>query len=250
MIHPAIAGAATAGIIAVCHRGANRFAPENTLSAAEICFVQGGHYLEIDVRETADGEIVVMHDETVDRTTNGTGAVAHMTWAEISVLDAGTWFAPAFAAQRVPRLHDVIAFCRQWRRGLYIENKRVDPQRLVAEVARLDFLDQCFFWSGDPQLQEGMRLASDTANIKATRKHYLSMAAMRDHLLPQLTEIDFAMFELWAPECIQAGITPMLQYFGDNPDTFRQIVRLRPPMVNLNRVDLLTMAAMELSHAG
>lgn len=249
MRHPFIVGTHTGGIIAVCHRGANRFAPENTLAAAELCFSQGGHYLEIDVRETADHQIVVMHDETVDRTTNGSGRVDSLNWDDIRRLDAGAWFRSDFAGQTVPLLGDIIALCRREGRGLYIENKQVDPERLLRFVADLGFLEQCFFWSGNATLQQGMRRASPDANIKATRKHYASAQAMLEHIQPQLAEIDITQFARWAAPCIAMGVTPMLQYFGDDPEVFRQIVKMRPPMINLNRVDLLVAAAEELRHA-
>lgn len=65
--------------------------------------------VELDVQLTRDGEVVVLHDDTLDRTTDGSGRVADRTWAEIAGLDAGSWFAPEFAGERVPRLAEVLA---------------------------------------------------------------------------------------------------------------------------------------------
>ena len=78
------------------HRGALTHAPENTLAAFELC-VRAGCDIELDVYPTRDGQLVVIHDATVDRTTNGKGAVAGLTLAEVRRLDAGSWFHPDFA---------------------------------------------------------------------------------------------------------------------------------------------------------
>src|SRR4051812_14588222 len=88
--------------IAVAHRGANRVAPENTLPAYEAAIALGCDYVEIDVRATRDGHLVLLHDRTVDRTTDGTGHAAEMDFATIRALDAGVKFGDAFRGTRVP----------------------------------------------------------------------------------------------------------------------------------------------------
>jgi len=84
------------------HRGDRANAPENTMAAFEAAFASGLEFVETDVQLTSDGVPVLMHDETVDRTTDGTGAVADLTLAEIRALDAGSWYAPEFAGTQVP----------------------------------------------------------------------------------------------------------------------------------------------------
>lgn len=95
-------------VIAVGHRGAMKFAPENTLAAFDKAIEMGARAVEMDVRMTADGHFIIMHDATVDRTTNGRGFVSTMTLAEIAALDAGSWFAPEFAGERVPTLREAL----------------------------------------------------------------------------------------------------------------------------------------------
>ncbi|HET7263766.1 MAG TPA: glycerophosphodiester phosphodiesterase family protein [bacterium] len=94
------------------HRGASTKAPENTLAALEAAWRDGATLAEIDVRLSRDGHIVLMHDRTVDRTTNGRGPIETMTFEEIRALDAGGWFGPAFRGERVPALRDVIGWAR------------------------------------------------------------------------------------------------------------------------------------------
>ncbi|MDO1582836.1 glycerophosphodiester phosphodiesterase [Rhizobium oryzicola] len=97
------------------HRGHSAGAPENTLSAFRKAFEYAGSLVtcETDLSITSDGELVLMHDKTVDRTTNGHGIVQHMTYSEISRLDAGSWFSEEFAGEQVPRLRDALELGRE-----------------------------------------------------------------------------------------------------------------------------------------
>jgi glycerophosphoryl diester phosphodiesterase len=132
--------------LAVAHRGASGLAPENTIASFRLAFELGCACVELDVRPCRDGTIVVVHDASVDRTTNHSGQVAELSWEELSLLDAGSWFrAPAkpgttlslpalsvhpvypersrravegsrghssFTGERVPRLEDVLDFAK------------------------------------------------------------------------------------------------------------------------------------------
>lgn len=88
------------------HRGAPDVAPENTFASFEAARAARAEYLETDVQRSADGVLVLMHDATIDRTTNGQGAIAESQLADLARLDAGSWFEARFADQRVPTLAD------------------------------------------------------------------------------------------------------------------------------------------------
>ena len=90
------------------HKGNSGIAPENTLVAIAEAFNVGADVVEVDVHLTADGVPVLMHDSTVDRTTNGTGILSQMTLEQIKALDAGSWKGPAYAGERVPTLAEAI----------------------------------------------------------------------------------------------------------------------------------------------
>lgn len=110
------------------HRGALALAPENTLAAFELADRIGVDAIEFDVQRTADGIPIVIHDATLDRTTNGRGAVRETRWREIAELDAGSWSAPAFAGQRVPALDELLAWARgRGALGLVLELKQPAP---------------------------------------------------------------------------------------------------------------------------
>ncbi|QDU92643.1 glycerophosphodiester phosphodiesterase [Lignipirellula cremea] len=91
----------------VAHRGLLQHAPENTLANFRACFELRLGF-EFDVQRTKDGSLVCIHDKTVNRTTNGTGNVAELTLEEIRQLDAGSWFDPKFAGEKVPTVEEVL----------------------------------------------------------------------------------------------------------------------------------------------
>lgn len=94
------------------HRGYSAIAPENTQAALEAAWRAGASLAEIDVQLTRDGQVVLMHDRTVDRTTTGRGFVKDLTMAELQSLDAGSWFGPQFHGARVPTLGEVLEWAR------------------------------------------------------------------------------------------------------------------------------------------
>jgi glycerophosphoryl diester phosphodiesterase len=89
------------------HRGASAYAPENTIEAFQLALEQGAPLIEFDVKLTADRQVAVIHDPTVDRTTDGTGKVNQLTMTELMRLDAGAWFGENFRGARIPSLDEV-----------------------------------------------------------------------------------------------------------------------------------------------
>jgi len=100
-------------MILIGHRGLAGLAPENTPASFRAAAAHGLPMVEFDVRLSRDGIPLVFHDDTLERTTDGTGPVAEQDWAAIATLDAGAWFAPAFAGERVPSLEQVLRLCRE-----------------------------------------------------------------------------------------------------------------------------------------
>jgi glycerophosphoryl diester phosphodiesterase len=119
----------------IAHRGFSGIAPENTLAAVRAAIRIKADMVEIDVTMTADDRVVVIHDETLDRTTDGKGEVSGFTLADIQRLDAGSWFDPAFAGEPVPTLDEVLVEV-EGRVLLNIEIKsEAVPRGVVGEVA-------------------------------------------------------------------------------------------------------------------
>ncbi len=94
--------------IIFAHRGASAYAPENTLAAFELAVRQGADAVELDTKLTADGEVVVIHDQTLDRTTSKNGKVRDFSLSDIRKLDAGSHFDVAFKGEKIPLLEEVL----------------------------------------------------------------------------------------------------------------------------------------------
>jgi glycerophosphoryl diester phosphodiesterase len=105
------------------HRGAARHAPENTLGSIRAAAEQGARWVEFDVKLSADRVPLLMHDDTVDRTTNGRGAVAAMSFAALRALDAGSWFDPKFRGERIPSLAEALDLIAALGLGFNLEIK-------------------------------------------------------------------------------------------------------------------------------
>jgi glycerophosphoryl diester phosphodiesterase len=107
----------------VGHRGAAALAPENTLAGLRAASAAGARAAELDVRLTADAAIVVLHDPTLERTTDGRGRVSRLELASIRILDAGRWFGAEFAGERVPLLAEALALARELGLAVNLELK-------------------------------------------------------------------------------------------------------------------------------
>lgn len=98
-----------AGVKVVAHRGGSLLAPENTLAAFKNAIALKADYIELDVQLSSDDSLMIMHDGTIDRTTNGTGGIRTKTYAQLKTYDAGSKFSSAFAGEKIPTLHEVFA---------------------------------------------------------------------------------------------------------------------------------------------
>ncbi len=107
----------------IAHRGASGHAPENTMAAFHRAVDLGARFIETDLHLTRDSQLVAIHDDTLDRTTNGRGTVTNHSLAELRQLDAGAWFAPEFAGERIPTLDEIFAFSREHDVVFYLEIK-------------------------------------------------------------------------------------------------------------------------------
>lgn len=95
----------------IAHRGAGKLAPENTLAAFALGAKNGFRMFECDVKLSSDGVLFLLHDDTLERTTNGFGVAGNLPWVELAQLDAGSWHSSAFAGEPLPTLQGVAQFC-------------------------------------------------------------------------------------------------------------------------------------------
>jgi glycerophosphoryl diester phosphodiesterase len=153
-------------VLVIAHRGASGYAPENTLAAYRRAVAQGATFIETDLHLTRDAHFIAVHDETVDRTTNGQGAVHQLTLAELRRLDAGSWFASEFVSERIPTLEEILDFAKKNDVVFYLELKPngfwggehalVSALRGSSEIARSVII------SFDPSILAGLRKIEPT----------------------------------------------------------------------------------------
>lgn len=163
------AGVIGDGVDVIAHRGASAYAPENTLSAFQMAEEMGADWIELDCRLTRDNEVVVIHDDTLDRTTSGSGYVREASLHEIKQLDAGSWFEDKWRGERVPTLDQVFEYAKG-RIGVYVEIKdSADDGPLISDIR--DLADGLQKHDSDFR-KDVMDLIerSETRNLMLTRK--------------------------------------------------------------------------------
>ena len=171
------------------HRGARQYAPENTLASFQKARQMGADGVELDVMLCADGEVVVMHDFSVDRMTDGHGRVRDLNLAQLKALDAGSWFGPQFAGERVPTLRE------------------------VAE------------WAGDDML---LNVELKSASIRADGLEEKVIGIIREYCLEHSVVLSsFNPFSLWRVKRMAPDVHTGLLYAGDLPVYLRR-AWLRP----------------------
>ncbi len=139
-------------VLFACHRGASRYAPENTLPAFEKAFRLRADFVEIDVRPSADGEYFLLHDGSLDRTTSGKGPIRDAASATIAGLDAGSWFGRPFAGTRVPELDEFLAAVPE-DVSVYFDAKDITPEALAAALARHGLVERTVVYQGAGYLE-------------------------------------------------------------------------------------------------
>ena len=186
------------------HRGAAAVAPENTMSGFGIAARLGVPF-ELDARLCATGEVVALHDEMLDRTTDGRGPIAETPWPAVRALDAGQHFAPAFVGQRVPALDTVLATLGG-QVVINIELKAPAAERsaeplidaVVGLVQAHEVVDRVMISAFDPALLAGVRRADDRirrGHILAPRAPSSLVERLGSRLPPIAPDGDLVMLE-------------------------------------------------------
>jgi glycerophosphoryl diester phosphodiesterase len=208
----------------IAHRGHKVDAPEQTLAAFRLAIELGAGMIEADVRLSRDGVPVMFHDRLLERTTSGKGPLAAMDWSALSRLDAGSWFDPRFADERIPRLADLfalaethgVALCLEAKGESHAENAGV-AMLIAREIARRDRLDRDVLASFDHEALTkaaaavpGLRTAPDrlpehgpsTAADLIAQARAVGASIIQHHfadLRPEIVaEVQAAGIDVWA----------------------------------------------------
>ena len=151
-------------ISVIAHRGASMEAPENSLAAIDTAIRMGCDIVEVDVRLSRDGKVVLIHDARVDRTTNGRGRVDELTWPHLRELDAGINFPKAFEGTQIPSLSEAIDLVRG-RAKLYLDLKVANLEPVVQVVQEAGFSRSVLYRAYRPQDIDRLRRLDRTSQI-------------------------------------------------------------------------------------
>ena len=196
-------------ILVIAHRGAHQHAPENSLRAIQTAIEIGCDYVEVDVRTTTDGKLVVMHDSTVDRTTDGTGRVDRLSLAEIRKLRFGS----KWPSERVPTFEEVLAACQD-RIKVYIDHKDASPAEVLQLVRKYKMLSDIVVYSNFKVLREYKKLDS---GVWITTPHPETIAQIEKLVIDLKPDTFNGNIPDWTAEQVRVAHDAGVQIWADNP---------------------------------
>ena len=234
--------------LSFAHRGASHQAPANTLAAFLLAAELGADGIEFDAHLSQDGEVVVIHDFSLDATTDGHGAVRDKRLAELKELDAGSWFDPAFAGQRIPTLHEVIeAVGHRLLFNIELKTLSLRDDGLAVEVVRLiedrNLVDRVIVSSFNPLAVRRVKQLNPRIPVGLLygpslpillRRPWLRFLVRLDALHPHYTMVNDGSMR-WASDRgyrVHAWVV-------DDPGEMRRLVRLGVDLIITSRPDLL-----------
>ncbi len=229
----------------VCHKGANEYAPENTYASSQLCIDWGMDYVEIDVNCSKDGVFYLMHGPAVDATTNGHGQISDLSADELDKLDAGSWFNPKFAGEKVPRLEPFL----RWIKGkakLFIDVKAGTPPQIRDLIYAADLQDDCFFWSEYDEWALQLRALDPQLQLKINVENVANVIDAHERFRANIVEV---ALEKMSPELVAAcrarGIKLMIYHPAKDPTAFQAVLDWDVELINLNHGDLFKQIATE-----
>ncbi|WP_164684173.1 glycerophosphodiester phosphodiesterase family protein [Vibrio maerlii] len=219
----------------VLHRGANDVAPENTKIAAEIGYRAGASVIELDLNTSSDGELMVIHDPTADRTTNLIGEVSDISREQFGTCDAGTWFHPSFSKQSVSTFGDFLELAKENDGELYVELKQANVGQVIETGLQHNALSRCFFWSFNNDYIRELKTDYPDAGLMLRRQDFDSFEALLDFAHPVIIEYDYLIDDLREfSQCRDHGIKSMLRYPGTDQGVWVELIGKQPDMVNID----------------
>ena len=235
----AVAAQNSVGIEIVVHRGANALAPENTIASADSALKYGAKWIEVDVRKSKDGELFNLHDETLDRTTNGKGLLSEMLAKDVRNVDAGSWFGPQFAGTPLPSIAEMLDYLKD-KANVFFDVKRGTPiPSLVKLVREKGFADKSFFWFGDEAMLHEFTALAPEMKIKVNAGDIDRLIYWQRICKPSYVEIaPEKITDAFRAYCHQHGIKVIAACQEDDTSQFQLVIDKQADMVNLDRPEV------------
>ena len=234
--------------ICVAHRGGAAYAPENTLASFSNAIKMGADMIECDVHLSSDGQVVVIHDDTLDRTSSGKGPVRDKTLQELKKLDAGGWFAEKFRGEQIPTLEEVLKLAKG-RAGVIIEIKNgphyyagieekvlelVKKEKMEENIMIISFDHQCLrkIHELDPRIVTGALYSGNILNC-----HRIAHDAHSKYVAPD--------WELVTEETVKDAHSHSIKinvWTINDPDTMKRFIDMGVDCITTNKPDVLLRA--------
>lgn len=218
-------------IAVIAHRAGRNGTPENTLSAIHNAIHLGVDYVELDIRATKDGHLVIMHDGTVDRTTNGKGAVKDLDLETIRSLDAGSKYDPKFAGEKVPTFDEVLALCHD-KVYIYVDHKEAPTDQVFAAIKAHGMEKQVVVYNSPNGLKEWKRIAPHIPVMPSLPNQYRRPDGIAEFEKSLPAEVLDGNLREWTRELVDqahaAGVKVYVDNLGenDNPEGFRKAIEM------------------------
>ena len=230
------------------HRGASHDAPGNTLAAFLLAAELGADGIELDVHFSKDGEAVVIHDFSLEATTDGQGQVRDHTLAELRELDAGSWFDAAYAGQRIPTLQEVVdAVGHRLLINIELKTKNLRDDGLVGETVRIvedsNLSDRVVISSFNPIVLRRVRKANPTIPLgllyAADQTLILRQAWLRHIVQPEALHPHYSLVDSKYVGWARARGYRLHVWTADDPDIMRELIQNGVDIIITNRPDRL-----------
>jgi glycerophosphoryl diester phosphodiesterase len=167
-------------VVVISHRGEHLHHPENTMPAFEAAYRAGADFIEVDIRTTSDGKLVLMHDGNAERTAGVKEDISKMTFEQVRALDAGGKFSPEFKGTQVPTFDEALAFAKG-KMGIYMDCKQASAKDLVDAVHAHQMQDHVVVYCGR-QLCKGIQELEPAMKLMPESRNALSAKSLIDDL--------------------------------------------------------------------
>jgi glycerophosphoryl diester phosphodiesterase len=218
-------------IAVIAHRAGRGIMPENTLAAIRNAIRLGADYVELDIRATKDGRLVIMHDGSVDRTTNGSGAVKDLDFATLRALDAGSKFDAKYAGERIPTFDEALALCHG-KVHIYVDHKEAPAEQMLAAIKQHCMEREVVVYNGPKALTEWKRLAPRIPVMPSLPNTYRKSGGIAEFEKELPAEVLDGNLVEWTKELVDEahalGVKVYVDNLGpnDNPAGFRKAIEM------------------------
>jgi glycerophosphoryl diester phosphodiesterase len=218
-------------IAVIAHRAGRGIMPENTLAAIRNAIRLGVDYVELDIRATRDGHLVIMHDGSVDRTTNGNGAVRDLDFATIRSLDAGSKFNAKYAGEKVPTFDEVLQLCHR-RVHIYVDHKQAPTEQMFAAIKKHGMEREVIVYNGPEALKEWKRIAPHIPVMPSLPDSFRRPGGVAEFEKDLPAEVLDGNIVEWTKELVDQahalGVKVYVDNLGpnDNPEGFKKAIEM------------------------